>query len=502
MDIVFVASEAVPFAKTGGLADVVGSLPREIANCGHRVRLFLPGYRQALSGGTPTQSTGITLQVPIAGKSVTGELIRCSISDSKLEIFFINQPDYFDRDQLYGESGQDYADNCERFVFFCRAVMESLLAMETPVNLLHCHDWQTGLIPAYKKLMYRQHPVFVETASLLTIHNLAYQGRFPGGDMQLTGLDEKHFNWREMEFHGDLNLMKTGIVFADRINTVSPHYAKEVQQPPLSCGLEDLLQHRSDVFTGIVNGIDQVAWNPEIDPHLACHYSKKNWHEGKSACKASLQTEMGLPVDLKSPLIGLIGRLAWQKGWDIALPVLEQRLAEADAQWVILGSGDPNLEEALRDLANKYPERLSAVLTFDEAIAHQIEAGCDLFVMASRYEPCGLNQLYSLRYGTVPLVHSTGGLIDTIVDTTPETLTEGSATGFHFSPFTSAALDDGISKALKMYHEKPENWNQLIETGMSQDWSWNRSAQEYIQLYQETQFSRQAKRPMTDSEHS
>ncbi len=486
MNIVFAASEAVPFAKTGGLADVVGALPREMERLGHDVQLFLPAYREALESGPAADVTDYELDIPIASKHVGGRLLRSRLPESQVTVWLVDQPDYYDRPQLYGEHGRDYQDNCERFVFFCRAVMEGLVQMDRPVDLLHCHDWQTGLIPAYRELLYGHHRPFAETATLLTIHNLAYQGRFWHWDMLLTGIDWKYFNWKQMEFHGDLNLLKTGIVFADRLSTVSPTYAEEIQSEPLGCGLSDVLRHRADVLTGIVNGIDTDHWNPATDAHLAQTYDADTWQQGKAACRAALQQASGLAVEPRRPLIGLIGRLASQKGWEITLPLLEQQLASSDLQWIVLGSGDPAIERRLRQLMQAHPDRLHVTLAFDEAQAHRIEAGADIFVMASRYEPCGLNQLYSLRYGTVPIVHATGGLIDTIIDVTPQTLAARSATGFHFHHYSTEALTAALQRAVTCYRDDPDVWKQLVDTGMRQDWSWARSAREYDALYQQT----------------
>jgi len=486
VNIVFAASEAVPFAKTGGLADVVGALPREIERLGHRVRLFLPAYRQACSRTPPPRPGGIELEIPIASKIVPGRLLQSRLPHSRVDVWLVDQPEYYDRPQLYGEHGKDYQDNCERFVFFCRAVMESLAAMGEPVDLLHCHDWQTGLIPAYREILYGHHPVFAETATLLTLHNMAYQGRFWHWDMLLTGIDWKYFNWRQMEFHGDLNLLKTGIIFADRLNTVSPSYAEEIQREPLGCGLADVLHYRADVLTGIVNGIDVRQWDPAHDPHLPQAYNVESWQVGKAACKAALQQASGLAVEPRRPLIGLIGRLASQKGWEIVLPLLEAQLENSDYQWVVLGSGDPAIETRLRELARTHPDRLHVTIAFDEPLAHQIEAGADMFIMASRYEPCGLNQLYSLRYGTVPIVHHTGGLIDTIVDVTDETLAARTATGFHFHHYTTDSLAEALARAVECYRHHGSTWSQVVETGMSQDWSWHRSARQYVELYEQT----------------
>jgi starch synthase len=326
-------------------------------------------------------------------------------------------------------------------------------------------------------------PGYERIASLFTIHNLAYQGTFWHWDMLLTGLDWKYFNWHQMEFYGKLNLMKTGLVFADALNTVSPRYAEEIQSAPLGCGLEGVLQQRRDALSGIINGVDYSAWNPATDPHLPMNYNECTAPEGKAACKAALQAELGLPVQPKTPLIALIGRLVDQKGLDLVAGAIQDLVRTIDAQWVVLGTGDPKYHQLFSTLAERTPNRLVAKLSFSDPLAHRIEAGADLFLMPSRYEPCGLNQLYSLRYGTVPVVRATGGLADTIVDATRETLADGTATGFNFREYEVLALTETLRRAIDAYRQ-PSIWSQLIATGMRQDWSWRRSAQQYVELYQ------------------
>ncbi len=476
-------SEAVPFAKTGGLADVCGALPIELARLGHDVSLFLPAYRSARQSGMPIEPTGIELPIPIGTKTVVGRLLKSHLPESNVPVYLVEQDQYYDRDALYREAGHDYIDNCERFVFFCRAVMESLRRLSAPVDILHVHDWQTGLIPALLKIEYRAVPPLEHAASVLTIHNLAYQGNFWHWDMTLTGLDWKYFNWQQMEFYGHLNLLKTGIVFADALSTVSPRYAEEIQGPEQGCGLEEVLRSRRDVLRGIINGVDYRQWNPETDPHIAMRYGPENVAEGKAVCKAALQGELSLPVEPRTPLLGLVGRLADQKGWDLLAPVMQDWATHHDVQWAVLGTGEPKYHELLEKLAERYPQRIAVRLGFSEALAHRIEAGADMFVMPSRYEPCGLNQLYSLKYGTVPVVRATGGLADTVTNLNEETLAADTATGFSFRDYSSLALSETLRRACDTYANQPEVWRQLIDRGMRQDWSWARSAKEYIELY-------------------
>ena len=484
--ICFATSEAVPFAKTGGLADVCGALPREIAALGHTVSLVMPAYRGIFHRGEVIQSTGIELQISVGGKVVTAEVLTSHLPDSDAVVYFIRQDDYFDRDGVYGEHGVDYEDNCERFVFFSRAVLQLIQQVPLDVDLLHIHDWTTGLIPAYLKIEAAACDRLSRIASLLTVHNLAYQGTFWHWDMLLTGIDWKYFNWQQMEFHGDLNLLKTGLIFTDAINTVSPSYAEEIQSAPLGCGLEDVLRDRRSVLSGIMNGVDYTTWNPAEDRYLATPYSAESYGEGKRICKRALQREFGLQLAPDRPLIGFVGRLASQKGFDLTLPVMQAWAERQDVQWVILGTGDKTLEKQLQQLAEENPGRIGVVIDFSEPLAHRIEAGSDLFLMPSEYEPCGLNQLYSLKYGTLPVVHETGGLADTVVGASEKTLAAGTATGFSFDTYDRAELAKTLEQALTLYAERPDLCKQMIETAMQQDWSWQKSATRYLALYEQT----------------
>ncbi len=475
MNILIATSEAVPLAKTGGLADVCGALPIELARQGHQPALIMPAYRKARYSGLSIEPLGIEFIIPIGSKMVTGHLSKSCLPGSDVPVYLVEQDQYFDRDQLYGIDGKDFIDNCERFVFFSRAVLEAIRLLDLRVDLIHANDWQTGLIPAYLKIEYAGVPRYERTASLFTIHNMAYQGRFWHWDMLLTGLDWKYFNWHEMEFHGQLNLLKTGMVFADSINTVSPRYAEEIQSRPLGCGLEGVLQYRRDVLSGILNGIDSNEWNPGSDPHLAANYDEKAIEPGKPACKAALQEEVGLPVRDDVPLIGTVGRLTDQKGFDLIAEVMQRWLPTVDAQWVILGTGEPKYHKLFAQLAERFPQKAGVCLEFSNPLAHRIEAGADIFLMPSRFEPCGLNQLYSLRYGTVPVVRATGGLADTIDE----------SNGFSFQECSPLALDETLRRACAMYHQR-DQWRELMSTGMAQDWSWSRSAREYGKLYEAT----------------
>lgn len=482
MKVVVVASEAVPFAKTGGLADVAGALPRALATRGHEASLIVPNYRRASLSGLALTPTGVTFHVPIGSREVAGRILVADLPGSTARAYLIDQPAYYDRDELYGRHGVDFLDNCERFLFFCRGALEAIRLLNLRPDVIHCNDWQAGMIPVLLREAYRHQAEFRTIGTLLTIHNLAYQGAFWHYDMPLTRLDWRLFNFHQLEFHGKLNFLKAGLVFADLLSTVSPTYAKEIQTPAYGCGLDGLLRARAGDLTGIVNGIDATLWNPETDPLLAAHYSRSDFAAGKAACKAQLQRRMGLPERPEVPLFAQIGRLDPQKGWDLVADVADDLLSR-DVQMVVLGEGQPRYHELLDRLSTRHAGKLRVVLEFLPQLAHQIEAGADLFVMPSLYEPCGLNQLYSLTYGTVPIVHATGGLIDTVTDATPENLVDGSATGFVFREPTASALGGALDRALALWPDR-QAWSRLVRAGMAGDWSWDRSARAYEDLYE------------------
>ncbi len=482
-NVAVIASEAVPFAKTGGLADVAGALPRALEHLGHSATIFLPYYRIARGSALPTTATGLRLRIPVGTKMVDGTVHTTILPGSNVHVYLIDGEDYFDRPQLYGEDGADYTDNCERFVFFDRAVLETIRILGLRFDVLHCNDWQTGLIPVYLEEHYRRRPEFAAVGTLLTVHNLAYQGSFWHWDMPLTGLDWRLFNWRQVEFHGRLNFLKAGLVFADLVSTVSPTYAREIQTPALGCGLDGLLRSRRQDLHGIVNGIDLSVWSPSVEPMLAARYDDSTVKEGKAACKAQLQRLAGLPERPDVPILAQIGRLDPQKGWDLLAGVADD-LLRGDVQMVVLGEGHARYHTLLKRLADTHPGKLRAFLEFSSMLAHQIEAGADIFLMPSLYEPCGLNQLYSLVHGTVPVVRATGGLADTVVDATPMSVADGTATGFTFHEPTPVALRAAIDRALALWPQG-NLWKAIMQEGMRGDWSWDHSAREYVRLYQE-----------------
>ncbi len=486
MHIATISSEMIPLAKSGGLGDVCGALPIALERQGCRCSAFLPAYRSVMRSGLPIEPTRHTFTIHIAGRYVACRLLKTKLPDSNVTVYLVDQPQYFDRDGLYADKHGEYRDNCERFSFFCRAVIEAIAQLELDVDIVHCHDWQAGLIPALIEAKRQEFAWMQNVRTVMTIHNLAYQGRFWHLDMPLTGLDWKYFNAEQMEYYGDLNLMKSGIVFANRVTTVSPTYAVEITRPEHGCGLDGILRRRGSDLVGIVNGVDYSQWDPAIDPHLPQRYSIDDWQMGKQVCKEHLQRELGLEVDPRKPLVGIVSRLASQKGWDLIIPLLLHWVSSRNVQWAILGTGDQRLEQELRQLADFHSAKLHVSLSFSEALAHRIEAACDMFLMPSRYEPCGLNQLYSLKYGSVPIVHTTGGLADTVRDATAENLENGSANGFRFDEYSLIGLERALNRSLESYSNQPEEWQAIVEAGMRDDWSWTQSSARYIEVFQST----------------
>lgn len=492
--VLVVASEVVGFAKTGGLADVAGSLPRALARGGNQVAVVMPLYASVRRSKQPIEKTGITIPVPMGDRVLATRLYRSRLPNSDVPIYFVEHPPFFERDDpdsgrsLYqqtmpGGYKSDYPDNAERFVFFCRAVLEAVPAIGFTPDVIHANDWQTGLIPPYLSELYRTRPGYQRTRSVFTIHNIAYQGMFPRDVMRLTGLPGWLFNHAQLEYHGHLNFMKSGIVFADAVNTVSPTYAGEIQTAEFGCGLEGLLQGVRRKLSGIVNGVDYDEWDPSIDRHIAAIYTPDTVAAGKAACKADLQNRFKLPQKPDAPVLGVVARLVSQKGIDLILSAAPGFLETLGCQMVFLGDGDPEYHEQLEGFQRRHPDQVGVYLGFSNTLAHAIEAGSDLFLMPSRYEPCGLNQIYSLRYGTPPVVRSTGGLADTVVNATEENLAAGTATGFAFNDYTAHALYETVRWALELYRDRPDDFAGVARTAMAQDWSWDRSAVEYENLY-------------------
>jgi len=415
---------------------------------------------------------------------VAGSLLKSHLPDSDVPVYLVQQDDYFHRDGLYQSNGEDFKDNCERFAFFCRFVLDSLGQLKWIPDLIHCNDWQTGLIPAYLKTIHADDSELGQVATLMTIHNLAYQGNFWHWDMLLTGIDWQYFNWQQMEFYGRLNLLKTGLVFADALSTVSPTYAREIQTVAQGCGLESVLQERASDLSGILNGIDNQEWNPKTDPHLVANYDVTNWQSGKPKCKADVQELFNLKINPDVPLIGIVGRIASQKGWALIVEVMQRWLHHhVPVQWAILGTGDATYQRQLTQLHEAAPQSIGVRLEFSNALAHKVEAGADIFLMPSQYEPCGLNQQYSMQYGTIPVVHQTGGLADTVINLDESTMQDHSANGFTFTGYHTRAMEEALTRSIQMYTLK-NTWKQLVENGMNHNWSWSVSAAKYRKLYE------------------
>jgi starch synthase len=475
MKIVFAASECVPFSKTGGLADVVGALPPALAALGHQVTVYLPKYKQTKLAEANTVVRSIT--VPFDDR-----YRFCSLVDggthSGVKFYFIDYPPYFDRDALYGTPLGDYRDNAERFALYSRAVLEGCKILGVP-DVFHCHDWQSALVPILLRSVYAEDPALRDVATVFTIHNTGYQGLFPPDTLPLLMLPWDLFTIDKLEFYGKINFLKGALVFSDFITTVSKKYSQEIQTAEYGFGLEGVLKARSGTVTGILNGVDYNEWSPQTDKFIAAHYSPEDL-SGKLKCKQDLLTEFALPnADPKLPVIGIVSRFAAQKGFDL-ISLVADRLAREGMIVVALGAGDKEYEDLFRRLNKQFPQKFAVKIAYDNKIAHKIEAGADMFLMPSRYEPCGLNQIYSLKYGTVPVVRATGGLDDTIENWDPHTK---KGTGFKFAEYSGEALLATIRAALQTYRNQ-ENWRVLMRNGMSKDFSWTASAKEYGKVYE------------------
>jgi len=485
MDIVVVASEVAPFSKTGGLGDVIGALPQELSRLGEHVVVISPLYsvvrENARAHGLELEQCSVApLHVPIGDFEVEARLFESRLPGSDVKVYFLDNDNYCARPGLYTnpENGGDYEDNNERFIFLCRGSLEACKALGMQPDVFHCHDWQTGLVPMYLRHLYRDD--FPRAGSVFTIHNLAYQGLFWHWDMKLTGLPWELFNWRALEYYGKLSFLKAGLVGADVLTTVSRRYAEEIQTPEYGLGMEGVLRQRSNDLFGVVNGVDYNVWDPATDKLIARNYTPEDL-SGKQKCKRALQEEFKLPADARTPLVGMIGRLVDQKGFDFVAEALEE-LVERGLQLVVLGTGQPHYHGLLRNMASRFPDNIGVFLGFQDSAAHRVEAGSDMLLMPSRFEPCGLNQLYSLKYGTVPIVRETGGLADTVTDYREGS--EEAATGFSFQGEGKAALLEALDRALDLYRNDPDGWREIMLRGMEQDWSWGQSARRYRELYE------------------
>jgi starch synthase len=479
MKILFVSPEGLPFSKTGGLADVVEGLPKALVELGHEVAVVLPRYR----GTKPSKVLVPSFTIPL-GDRMRFPAVTDGTVVSGVRYFFIDDPEFFDREKLYGTEAGDYPDNGERFAEFSRAAIEVAKHVWRP-EVIHCHDWQTGLVPVILRAQHEADTILRAVPVILTVHNMGYHGLFPREILSRISLPASLFHMEALEFYGKVNYLKGGLIFADYLTTVSRRYAQEIQTPEYGHGLDGVVRARGSRVVGILNGVDYSAWSPETDKLIAANYSAKDF-SGKRACKKDLLERFGLPAEnLDRPVIGIVSRFAAQKGFDLIAEVAEELLAE-DLFIIALGTGDAEYEQLFRSLAERFPGKLAVRVAYDNTLAHKIEAGADMFLMPSRYEPCGLNQIYSLAYGTVPVVRATGGLDDTIQHFEPA---KGEGTGFKFSEYSGAALLACVREALRVFQNQ-KAWQKLQRNGMSKDFSWKASAAEYAKLYETARKSR------------
>lgn len=472
--ILFVTSEAHPLIKTGGLADVCGSLPKALAELSQDIKLIIPNY-QALK---TSENVRFLCSIRVDNRNIN--ILETRMPDSHVTVWLVDYPAYYNYpgNPYVDENGDPWPINAERFALFCRVAVEAAMDrvhQDWKPDVVHCNDWQTGLVPALLSLEHDR------PSTVFTIHNMAYQGIFPASTAAALNLPGQLWHPAGLEFHEMLSFIKGGLVYADHITTVSPTYALEIQTPELGYGLEGLLDHRKEFLGGIINGIDLDQWNPETDPYITQHYTAATLNK-KKLNKYELQRRFALPSDEHTPLLGLIGRLVEQKGIDLILECLPEMIA-MDMQFVLLGSGDKDFEKQLQKLALMYPDKISINIGYDESLAHLIEAGADIFLMPSRFEPCGLNQMFSQRYGTIPIVRKTGGLADTVTDTLPETLAMHTASGIVFNEASSGSLLEAIKRTLILYHS-PDTWKNMQMNAMKKDFSWQRSAEQYLALYE------------------
>ena len=478
MKIVHVASELFPYVKTGGLADAVGSLCATLAGHGHEVSVFIPGYRSVVDHRDAAGAEKVMpLKIEMGDTFMSGD-VRMFSPRTNLKIYLICREEFFDRKGPYGNGERDYEDNHHRFIFFCKGVVETLRLTDIHADIVHAHDWQAALLPLFLRYAERRHGVTLTLKTMFTIHNIAFQGVFPMRSFYRTNLPEELMGIDGVEYYGQMSFMKGGILFSDRVTTVSPRYAREIQTPEFGCGLDGVVATRADDIVGLINGLDTSVWNPVSDEHLPARYSPGNM-AGKAVCRAELLKKAGLDAAANTvPVFGMVCRLTEQKGVQLVLANREFFLNN-DCRLVILGAGDKRLERAVQELAAGAPGKIALVSKLDEAFSHLVEAGSDFFLMPSLFEPCGLNQMYSQAYGTIPLVSRVGGLVDTVSDLDAN---PGEGTGITFPP-TAEGLAQGLKRALALHRDKP-NYAAAQARGMARDFSWQSAAQAYEQLYE------------------
>ena len=479
MKIVHAASELYPYLKTGGLADAVGALTSTLADRGHEISVFLPGYAAALAHpGAAKAEPKLRLKIEMGNRFLSGE-VRAFSPRRNLTLYFVCREEFFDRSNPYGTGTRDYEDNADRYIFFCKGIVETLRLADIQADIVHAHDWQAALLPLLLREAERRYAVTLAVKTVFTIHNTAYQGLFPAGVFGHTNLPEELNTVDGLEFYGQVNFLKGGILFADRVTTVSPNYAREIQTPEFGCGLDGVIQTRAEDIVGLINGVDTGVWNPEADPMLPARYSAAN-PAGKSVCRKTLLEQCGFDAGFAGPIFGMICRLVEQKGVDLVL-ANRRFFLDRECALVVLGAGEKRLESRLRELAAQAPKKIFFGLRLDEAMSHLIEAGSDFFVMPSLFEPCGLNQMYSQVYGTVPIASRVGGLVDTIVDADEQ---PNAGTGLLCAP-TAAALAQALERGLRLYGDKPR-LAAVQRRGMGRDFGWKTAAGAYERLYQES----------------
>lgn len=484
MKILFLSSEIYPLVKTGGLADVSYSLPREIKKQGHDIRLALPFYNAIKEEHPHSFEYLKTSYIYFGYNYYSGSIYTGFVPSTQLPIYLIDSQQFFNRRGIYNENGIDYPDNCLRFAFFCMQSLQMLKLINFKPDIVHCHDWHAALAIIYLKSVLREEDFFKDIKTLFTIHNISYQGIFSPDKLPEIGLSEDVFTQDLLEFWNNINLMKGAINTADAVNTVSPTYCKEIQTEEFGFGLEGVIQQNKNKFYGILNGVDYSIWSPQNDQYIYTPYNAAKL-EGKTHNKISLQKELGLPEDKKTPLFGMVTRIIEQKGFSLLIPILEPLLSKEKVQIVILGDGDEGYMQDLTSIQKKFPDKFAFIRGYNNRLSHCIEAGSDIYLMPSEFEPSGLNQMYSLKYGTLPIVRKVGGLNDTIVNYCSSTVKNQTANGFVLPEYTEEALLKTIKKVLALYKNKTNTWKQLVRNAMKYDYSWEKSAGEYVRLYED-----------------